>query len=186
MKILKSQKEILGGTFIFIVIYFLMWILLYIPIETLNIQLKNYLEDTNSKINDIEATVSQQITLSKAIEDLNLENERVKKTFDVTPDDSIKILTKKAQQNKLEIQSADYSEGEISLIDSQTVTILGIREGVVQLKLSGRFLDLLGYLEELRDIPDLYLDIMKLDIIKLTGSGENCEIILDLKLFLSV
>lgn len=187
MKVLKSQKEILIGTCIFAVIYFLMWAMLYTPIVNQNTQLKNYLEDTNNMIDTIEATVSQKITLAQAMGSLNLENERVKKAFGLTPDDSIGILTKMAQQNKLEIQSTDHhSKDEPSLIDSQTASVLKIREEIVQLKLTGRFADLLAYLGELRTARNLYLDIDRINVIKPAGSDENCEITLDLKLFLSV
>ena len=60
------------------------------------------------------------------------------------------------------------------------------REETVQLHLSGQFVDLIGYLEELRNIPVLYLDIVALDVKKPTKSGGKCDILLKLKLFLSI
>ena len=100
-------------------------------------------------------------------------------------DDSIEILTIKAQNNKVEIQSTEYVEDEFSLIDDKMAAALGVREGTMKLKLAGRFNDLLNFLGDLRVARDVYLDIVKFNIHKMAGSEENCEIFLDLKIFLS-
>lgn len=185
MKILKSQKDIFIGTLVFGVLYGLVWALLFSQIENHNIQIMNYLADAEKKIDAIEATVSPEVTLARAIDELNAENDRIHNNFRLSPNDSLRVLSMKARRNNLKVLVAEYAQGEPPVIDSSITSALGIHERTARLKLDGRFGDILGYLKELRTTPDLFLDIAKLNILKPGGSGENCQVVLDIKLFLS-
>lgn len=162
----KEQKKIYIILSFFLVFFLLIIVFIFIPnkkrLQKIDVQVKNKEQEINNIVN-----LTKGKELSKAVQDLTSELDRIDDNVPLKREEIINILSQTAKDLKIDVKNINFSEKKVLDI---SVPGYQIEELPISIQLFCEYKSLADYLGIIRNDLPILIKMVKLDV---KGKGEG-------------